>query len=519
MIFMKKMKLLFINPCLRKGASYKILPVGLASVMTFIHDHGYEFDLLDIDINEYDDDYVEQYIKDNTYDVILYGSIVTHYKWIKWLTKIIKKNQPKTKIVVGNSVAGSCYQVFMENAPADVVVIGEGEYSCLEVLDAFKKGGSLSDVNGIAYRDDSGKIVRNPHRKACRIDDLPMVSWVFFEVEKYIGTSRDNLAFGENDDEQTITLPVSTARGCINKCTFCHYVFWDDPYRFRSPKDVLVEVKRNIERYGATYINFWDDLSFASIPQVEAMVDAILDSGLKFGWSAAIRTDLLGNPEKSYERRYELAKKMKKAGCSAVGYSLESGNKDVLAMMKKRVKVEYFGEQVRLLREVGITSNVSVIIGYPIETKETIHETFDMCVSNGIYPSLGYLLPLPYTGMYKYAREHGFITNEDAYLDSITERQDICLNMTKMTDDEITEEIQECARKANDMLNLGLDEKSFIKTGGYKRHTNIDKQMEENPDGLDPDNLKRNENDFSFNYSAAVFLSEKSDMQIGEKHD
>lgn len=427
---MKNLKLLFINTCLRKNVEYKILPVGLASVMTFIHTKGYDFDLLDIDIHEYDDDYVENYIKEHDYDVILYGSIVTHYKWIKWLTHTIKKHKPETKVVVGNSVAGSCYEVFMENTPADVVVIGEGEYSCLEVLDVFRDGGDLSQVEGIAFRNTEGNIVRNSHRKACRMDDLPMIEWDFFEVDKYFQNSQDNLSFGEGQEaEVSVTMPVSTARGCINKCTFCHHVFWDDAYRFRSPDNILAEVKKNMEKYGATYINFWDDLSFAGIPQVEAIVDKILESGLKFSWSAAIRTDLLGDPERSYERRENIARKMREAGCAAVGYSLESGNKEILAMMKKRVKVEYFAEQVKLLRKVGITSNVSVIIGYPIETRNTIHETFDMCVLNGIYPSLGYLLPLPYTGMYKYALEHGFITDQDAYLTSITERQDICLNM------------------------------------------------------------------------------------------
>ncbi len=505
---MKNLKLLFINPCLRKKASYKILPVGLAYVMTFIHEHGYDFDLLDADINNFDDDYIEEYIIQNRYDVILYGSIVTHYKWIKWLTKTIKRHHPTTRVVVGNSVASSCYEVFMKNVPADVVVIGEGEFSCLDVLDVFREKRPLEGIPGIAYRDTNGTIVKNPRRKACKINELSMINWDFFEVDKYFEESKDSLSFGDVTGVK-IGMPVSTARGCTNKCTFCHYVFWDDHYRFRSPDNILTEVKRNIEKYGANYINFWDDLSFASISQLEYMVDAILESDLKFEWSAAIRTDLLGNPAKPYKKRIEIAQKMKESGCAAVGFSLESGNKEILKMMNKRVKVEYFAEQIKILREVGITSNVSVVIGYPIETKATINETIDMCLNNSIYPSIGFLLPLPYTGMYKYALDNGYITNEDAYLTSITERQDICLNMTQMSDDEIMNEIMECAKKANDVLQLGLNEESFIKTGGYKKHTNVSKQLDDQKKVLEPDNLNRNENDFSFNYSAAVFHEDK----------
>ena len=76
----KDLKLLFVNVCLRPGGFTKFLPVGLSSVMTYFKENDYKFTLLDIDINEYDDVYVENYIKENKFDFIFYGTIVTHYK-------------------------------------------------------------------------------------------------------------------------------------------------------------------------------------------------------------------------------------------------------------------------------------------------------------------------------------------------------------------------------------------------------------------------------------------------------
>ena len=181
---------------------------------------------------------------------------------------------------------------------------------------------------------------------------------------------------------------------------------------------------------------FWDDLSFASLPQAERFADAIIESGLKFFWSAAVRVDLFGNPKHDFGRRLLVAEKFKEAGCLSLGFSLESANKEILEMMNKKIEAQYFLNQVEVLNQVGITSMISVVFGYPIETRDTINETFDMCKSAGIYPSMGYLLPLPSTGMYDYALKNGYITNEDKYLDLITERQDLCLNMTKMSDDE-----------------------------------------------------------------------------------
>ncbi|MEM7540333.1 MAG: radical SAM protein [Pseudomonadota bacterium] len=493
---MKDLRILFINPCLRHGAKLKILPVGLGSVMTYVRQCGYDFELYDIDINEPDDAQVESFLTENQFDVILYGSIVTHYAWMKWLTHTIKRHHPETITIIGNSVAASCAKVFMDNTPADVIVHGEGEMTCVDVLHALRSGATLDGIEGITFRQRGGKIVKNPPRKAGDINLLPMPDWSLFDVPAYfshsVGTS-----FG-SDKADAVTMPVSTARGCAFRCSFCHFVFWDDPYRHRKPDLVLAEIRRDMELFGANYFNFWDDLSFASVRQVERMLDAIEESKLEFEWSAAIRTDLLGREKLPTQKRIDIAKRMRDLGCNAVGYSLESANAEILKMMNKHVERDFFLEQVEILREAGITSNVSVVFGYPIETKDTIKETFDMCLQAQIYPSIGYLLPLPATKMYDYALENGFIVDEDEYLVSITERQDLCVNMTTMGDTEVLETIAEGASRLNEQLNIGLSESSLIKTGGYRKHTNKKTQLGDSMP-------KRNENDFSFNYSNAEF--------------
>ena len=76
-------------------------------------------------------------------------------------------------------------------------------------------------------------------------------------------------------------------------------------------------------------------------------------------------------------------------------------------MMNKKIEAQYFLNQVEVLDQVDITSMISVVFGYPIETHSTINETFQMCKDAGIYPSMGYLLPLPATGMYDYALKMG----------------------------------------------------------------------------------------------------------------
>ena len=87
-------KILFINPSLRLHSKTKFLPVGIASVMTYLKSQGVGFDFLDIDIDDIEDSEIELYLEKNRYDIVLTGSIVTHYKWMKWLTKTVRLITP-----------------------------------------------------------------------------------------------------------------------------------------------------------------------------------------------------------------------------------------------------------------------------------------------------------------------------------------------------------------------------------------------------------------------------------------
>ena len=495
------LKILFVNPCLRRGGFTKLLPVGLGSVMTYFKEKNYNFTLLDIDINEFDNEYVEKYLKRSNFDCILIGTLVTHYKWMKWFVNTAKGSQPNTKIIVGNSVASSIPELFLSKTKADVAIIGEGEISAYETVEAFRLEKDLKTVEGIVFKDAEGNIVLNEPRKVGNINDFPIIEWDFFDVERYLNKPAVNT---DRNPEKMRVLPIITARGCAFKCTFCHYVFWNDPYRNRTPKSILTEIEFLINKYNVNYIEFWDDLSFASAIQVEKLCDEIIKSGLKFKWNASVRVDLFSRARLTIEDSIRVAKKMKKAGCYQVGFSLESGNQEILEMMNKKIEADSFYNTIYILREADIICETSVVFGYPIETRETIKQTFDQCLKAGVYPSIGFLLPLPATGMYDYAKVNGFITDEDRYLESITERQDLCINLTKMSDKDIMNQIKKGAAQLNEMLELGLNEDTYIKTKGFQ-NSKVKKSLVK---PLDPKKMKRIENDVTFNYSANEFKFE-----------
>jgi len=494
------MKIIFVNICLRKGFEHKMLPMGLAYVMTNVKKAGIKFDFLDIDLYEYSDEWLERYFAENHFDILAFGAISTHYKWCKWFARMIKSKQPGCKLIVGNSVGDTIPELFIKKTNTDVIVRGEGDVTTVEVLKHLIENKNLAGVEGIYYLNENGEIIKNPIRKAANIDDLGMPDWEIFEIEKYIAFTQDTATLGIDSSEMQLkTLPIITARGCVFKCTFCHYMYWDDPYRHRSAESILEEIRFYQEKYDIQYFNFRDDLSFSNLLQVERLCDAIIESGIKIFFSASIRSDLFGRKKTPEDRKIIIAKKMKEAGCVSTFFSLESGSPEIILAMNKKIKPEYFGEQIRIFRKVGLPIYTSIVLGYPQETEETIKQTFDLCFKYQIYPSIGFLLPLPGTGAYRNAIKSGHITDEDKYLTSITDRQDLVLNLTQMSEERLMEVTLDYAAKLSAELGLSLKDGTYIKTGGDK------KRMKESTNSsvnfIMTEESKRIENDFTFNWA------------------
>jgi hypothetical protein len=85
-------------------------------------------------------------------------------------------------------------------------------------------------------------------------------------------------------------------------------------------------------------------------------------------------------------------------------------------------------------------------------------------LNNNIWPSIGYLLPQPDSVMYDYAVKNGYINNEEDYLLAMGDRQDLRMNLTKMTDEEFQNNVIENAQRCSDALNMGFNKDNLIKT-------------------------------------------------------
>ncbi len=458
------MKILVINVSLRPFSPVKMFNVGLGYIMTAMDNAGYSFDFLDLDAHRPSDAEIEAYLSRTTYDVVCFGAIVTGYRHVKSLMLRVRKHNPEAIIIGGNTVASSIPELLLMNTEVDVAVMAEGDETIVDLLQAVEQGRSLETVPGIVFEQD-GQMVNTPARPVIKdLDSLPRMNFDLFDIDIYIGNENERRVKDGNPPVTPIRmLPVNTARGCIAKCTFCYHAFLGKGYRRRSTAGILDEIEAMIDRYQLTHISLSDELTFFSKKQALGFADEIIRRGLKFHWGGQCRANLFDD-----EADVAIAARMKEAGCTGAFYSLESADPGILKAMNKHITVEQFNRQTRIFQAAGLPVNTSLVFGYPAETPATIARTFDVCIENNIYPSIGYLLPQPGSPMYDYALQNGLIDDEGAYLMAIGDYQDLYLNLTRMSDEEFEGEILKGALRCNGALGRGMDSDRLVKSGGYR---------------------------------------------------
>ena len=455
----REKRIVLINICLRPLKEEAFLPIGLGYIATALKNYGIKFSLLDIEAHRYSAKEVERYLSDNKYDIYCMGVIVTGYSKVKWLSQKIRDNNKEAIIICGNSVASSIPEIILRKTEVDIGVMGEGDITIIELIDALANNKPLDGVQGICYRKND-KIFFSKKRASIEdINSLPLIDWNIFEVDSYLRRSIYGVAKPYPIPKKDIkAFAINTARGCPYQCTFCYHVFKGRNNRFRSPESIIKEITQLQKEYGINYINFFDELTFFSRKQSEKFADKLIESNLKVLWNADIRPNLFDKGDLG------ILKKLKQSGCIGLGYSLESGNKEILKHMNKFLDPKEFIRQKRVLDSAGIKTFTSIVLGYPEETLETIRETFRVCAEANIYPSVGYLLPQPGTPMYDYAIQKRIIKNEEEYLLNMGDRQDFTINLTTMDTKEFQNEVTKQCEMLSKRLKLDLSKDDLIKT-------------------------------------------------------
>lgn len=94
--------------------------------------------------------------------------------------------------------------------------------------------------------------------------------------------------------------------------------------------------------------------------------NSLIQANLKIAWTCSARTDTV-DPE--------LLALMAKAGCNAIYFGIESGSERVLAAIQKVIPATVSQAAIEACRAVGIAPNIGLIIGFPVESRDSFIET------------------------------------------------------------------------------------------------------------------------------------------------
>lgn len=404
-------------------------PVGLLYVAGALMRAGHEVELKDLQADKMTVEETRAWVEGREYDVLGLGGVTSCYSFIKDLVRGLKKNSDKF-ILVGGVIA-SAADILLKNAPVDAVCIEEGEIAAVEIMKRLETGGDWRSVKGIAFLREGRVIRTEPQEHIKDLDSIPLPPYELVDMRAYLKDPRKDRFFNKNLPalaayQGEYALNIKTARGCAFRCAFCYRHFRG--FRQHSVDYVINHLKFIRDKYNVKYFRFGDELFTINKKWVLEFTERVLKEKLGIFYVVhGARADTVNE---------EVLNKLKESGCVAIFYGYESGSQVVLNEMNKRIRVEENLKVARMTNAAGLDSLAQIIVGFPSESPRTIRETADFLVRGGFIPdrvAIGFATPFPGTWLYQYAREHGMIPDEDAYLsrDILTFTHNLTYNFTR----------------------------------------------------------------------------------------
>lgn len=266
----------------------------------------------------------------------------------------------------------------------DVVIVGEGEKTFLELVRSYLLNRNINSIKGIAFKRGNKVIFTGKRELIEDLDEISFPSRELFENLKY--QEYWQKLFGYKS-----TL-VMTTRGCPFSCNFCSKPVFGDVYRARSPGNVIEEI-REIINLGYNRLWFADDIFTLNKNRTMAICKKILEERINIEWDCLCRIDYSD---------LELLSWMKKAGCQRVFFGIESGSDRMLKLMGKEIKAEEARLAVKLAKKVGLETAGFFMLGYPGETTESLLKTIKFSTSLHLdYLSYSIAYPIPGTAFFE----------------------------------------------------------------------------------------------------------------------
>lgn len=335
-------------------------------------------------------------------------SCMFSHEWpiVREIARRVARERPGARIVLGGEHPSAAPDACFRDVPEIVAcVLGEGEETFVELLDALSKSRALDEVAGLAIVE-RGVVKRTAPRARIRdVDDLPTPAWHLVPIERYLD---GGFSFGVDRGR---TMPILATRGCPYRCTFCSSPqMWTTRYTLRSPERVVDEIEGYVERYGAESIDFYDLTAIVKPSWIERFCKLLLERDLGVTWQlpSGTRSEALAGG---------VLELLYASGCRNVSYAPESGSPATLRRIQKQVRLDRMIDSMRAAVDAGLNVKANLLIGFPDEDHASVRESLAFVVEMaraGVHDvSIWTFSPYPGSELFDELRRRGRIGELD----------------------------------------------------------------------------------------------------------
>lgn len=373
-------------------------PIGLLSIAAVAIRNGYEVTIIDGDAEGLSTEQIISKIVEINPAIVGATIMTATIEIAKMFFTLVKNSLPDACVIVGGPHSSALPEKTLVDLPAvDIVVVGEGDYTIIDILQALEKNDNLLNIAGIAFRHNNEIIRTIPRIPLQDLSALPTPAFHLLKKHLY-------RPYGWSRWPSGIDGPLGvifTTRGCIGKCNFCasKTVFGDGPRNF-SMQQVIEQLEFLVHEWNIRILYIQDDTFTLNSKRVEELCDYIISKGynkrLEIQVSSRVNTI---NPA--------MLKKMREAGVRWIFFGIESGNQEILNKMDKNITLKSIREAIRIAKQAKLFIGGNYIIGSIGETRETAMDTINLaCELDQDYASFSTAIPLPGTGLYQHCLDN-----------------------------------------------------------------------------------------------------------------
>lgn len=407
-------------------------PLGLAYIAGSLERAGYDFEVIDsvalapstrtkflrgyltgLPLHE-----IAQRIIPGT-RIVGISAIFTH-EWpaIVHMIDLIRKQHPEVVIIVGGEHVTSMPEFSLATSKADVMVLGEGEETLIELLKALENGADLSSLHGIAYRTPDGIRVAPRRARKTDINAIAWPAWHRFDLACY---HKHRFMGGVYSSQ--ISVPILGTRGCPYQCTYCSAPnMWTPMWIPRDPVQVVDEIEHYVKVYNAGNFPFQDLTAIVKKDWIVTFCNEIIARNLKIVWQMPSGT-------RSEAIDEEVAALLKRSGMISMAYAPESGSERTRQLVKKKMNTESLVSSIEAAAKADLNVAIFLVYGFPHDDAQSLSENLafiDKIVMLNIQDvAIGFYMALPGTELFHSLYRNGKITMDRRYFTHILAAQSL----------------------------------------------------------------------------------------------